>query len=85
MEEIILTRGVRRRKSSEEKTRRIVRFAMFVAVFLVVGILSNIIYATVIKQNRNSFFTVKEVGIELIAAVTIGYLIFVHRWKKNKQ
>jgi hypothetical protein len=58
---------------------------MFVAVFLAVGILSNIIYATVIKQNRNSFFTVKEVGIELIAAVTIGYLIFVHRWKKNKQ
>ena len=85
MEEIILTRGVGRRKSSEEKTRRIVRLAMFVAVFLAVGILSNIIYATVIKQNRNSFFTVKEVGIELIAAVTIGYLIFVHRWKKNKQ
>ena len=85
MEEMILTRGVGRRKSSEEKTRRIVRFAMFVAVFLAVGILSNIIYATVIKQNRNSFFTVKEVGIELIAAVTIGYLIFVHRWKKNKQ
>jgi hypothetical protein len=85
MEEIILTRGTQRSRSSEEKTRRAINFAMFVAAFLAVGILSNIIYATLIKQNRSSFFTLREVGIELTAAVTIGYFIFVHKWKKNKR
>ena len=83
MEEMILTRTESASRKLKERRRRCRNFGMFVAFFLGVGILSNIVYATLIKQNSNSFFTLREVGIDLMLSVTIGYLIFIRSWKRK--
>lgn len=83
MEEMILTRTESASRKIQERRRRCRNFGLFVAFFLGVGILSNIVYATLIKQNSSSFFTLREVGIDLILSVTVGYLIFIHSWKRK--